>query len=72
MAKTPKKTETPAGSVRITSKQAGFRRCGMEHPDKPVVHEPGTFTEEQLEALEAEPMLIVDRLGDAPAEKIES
>ncbi|MFZ1680359.1 MAG: HI1506-related protein [Rhizobiaceae bacterium] len=72
MAKTPKNTETPAGSVRITSRQAGFRRCGMEHPDKPVVHKPGAFSETQIMALEAEPMLIVDRLGEVLAGEVEN
>lgn len=53
-------------AVRIVSKKAGFRRCGMSHPDSAVTHEPGTFTVEQLEALKGEPMLIVDVL-EAPA-----
>lgn len=65
MAKSPKKSE-PAGSVRITAKAAGFRRAGMAHPAEPVTHEPGAFDADQLAALEAEPMLVVERIGEAP------
>ncbi len=71
MAKTPKATEAPAGSIRITSKRAGFRRCGVEHPNVPVDHPAGTFTEAQIETMEAEPMLIVVRLDNEPAGKAE-
>lgn len=41
--------------VIITSKQEGFRRCGMAHPANAVEHADGTFTEDQLAALKAEP-----------------
>lgn len=51
-------SNTPA--VRITTKRAGFRRAGMAHADTPVIHPPGTFTVEQIKALTAEPMLLVD------------
>lgn len=54
-------------AIKIISKRAGFRRCGIEHPDKPVIHPAGTFTEEQLAQLEAEPMLIVEEVPDEPA-----
>lgn len=63
MAKTPK--SAPAGAVRITAKVAGFRRAGMAHPAEPVDHEAGTFTEAQLAALQAEPMLVVEVAGPA-------
>ena len=54
--------------IRITSKKDGFRRAGMAHrgvreyPDK-------TFDAEQMAALEAEPMLVVEVLkGKGKAE----
>lgn len=54
---------TPA--LRIAAKRDGFRRAGMRHPAKPVEHKPGTFTAAQVEALKAEPNLIVEELGEA-------
>lgn len=57
----PVTTRTPA--VRITAKRDGFRRAGKAHPDKPVIHPPGTFTADQIKALMAEPMLLVDVAG---------
>lgn len=51
-------------AIRIVSKVAGFRRCGIEHPDKPVVYPDTRFTKEQLAMLKAEPMLIVDEVAD--------
>ncbi|NHZ48593.1 HI1506-related protein [Nitratidesulfovibrio liaohensis] len=50
--------------IRITSKRDGFRRAGMAHSgtrDYPA----GTFTDEQLEALTGESMLVVDEV-DVP------
>jgi hypothetical protein len=43
----------------ITSKQHGFRRCGVAHPAEPTEHPDGTFTPEQIEILHQEPMLVV-------------
>jgi len=37
----------------------GFRRCGIHHPPEQVRHPPGTFDAAQVEALKAEPNLIV-------------
>lgn len=51
--------------VIITAKKDGFRRCGMAHPASPVEHKDGTFTEEQLATLKAEPMLVVQEVADA-------
>ena len=51
--------------IRITTKKDGFRRAGMAHhgtkdyPDD-------AFTPEQIAQLEAEPMLVVQRLDEAP------
>jgi hypothetical protein len=53
--------------IRITSKKDGFRRAGKAHPDKPTTYPDEAFTPEQLKALKAEPMLIVDVLpGPGP------
>ena len=52
--------------ILITSKRAGFRRAGIEHPDTPTLYEDAKFTDEQLAALEAEPMLIVQRVDGNP------
>lgn len=53
--------------VIITAKKDGFRRCGMAHPANAVEHADGTFTEEQLAILKAEPMLVVQELADDSA-----
>ena len=50
--------DTPA--VRIASRRDGFRRVGMAHPAAAVIHPAGTFTQEQIDALCAEPELMVD------------
>jgi hypothetical protein len=47
-------------AIRITSKKNGFRRCGIAHPDQPTLYPDDAFTPGQLQALKAEPMLIVD------------
>jgi len=49
--------------IIITAKKDGFRRCGMAHPASAVEHKDGTFTEEQLAILKAEPMLVVQELA---------
>lgn len=50
--------------IKIVSKKNGFMRCGVKHADKPVDYPNGTFTEEQIERLKKEPMLIVLELPD--------
>lgn len=50
---------TPA--VRILSSQPGRFRGGRRHPAS-AEHPAGTFTEEQLAALEADPVFVVQRL----------
>lgn len=53
--------------LRITAKRAGFRRAGMAHPDTPVDHKLSDLSKEQIEALKAETMLIVQEIeGEAP------
>ncbi|MCM0757353.1 HI1506-related protein [Sporomusa sphaeroides DSM 2875] len=56
-------------SIRITSKKEGFRRCGIEHSCTPQTYSQDHFTPEQLAALRAEPMLIVDFLPDPEPDK---
>lgn len=51
--------------VIITAKVSGFRRCGQDHPNCPVKYEDGTFTDEQLATLKAEPMLVVQELTES-------
>ena len=54
--------------LRITAKRAGFRRAGRAWPDTPTEVAVADFTEEQLEQLAAEPMLIIQPFeGDDPA-----
>lgn len=47
---------------RITSKKAGFRRAGLEHPAHAVDHPADDLTAEQLTILTTEPMLVVQEL----------
>lgn len=51
--------------IRITAKQANFRRAGIAHPATPTAYPNDDFTAEQLDALRAEPMLVVEVLPDA-------
>lgn len=52
--------------ITITSKKDGFRRAGMAHPAKPNTYPDGTFTAEQLKALQADPMLVVHVTAPEP------
>lgn len=52
--------------LRITSRRDGFRRAGIVHPAVPVDHPIGELTEDQIEALRSERMLIVEEI-DIPA-----
>ena len=45
--------------IIITSKKHGFRRCGVAHPKEPTEYADDVFTPEQVETLQAEPMLTV-------------
>jgi hypothetical protein len=47
--------------IRIKSKTAGFRRCGIAHPAQWVEYPDGKFSDEELKRLEAEPMLAVEK-----------
>jgi hypothetical protein len=57
-------------ALRITSKRDGFRRCGVAHSATPTEHPAGRFTEEEVERLKAEPMLIVEEIPDEAEEEI--
>ncbi|XPS88811.1 hypothetical protein Dvar_68300 [Desulfosarcina variabilis str. Montpellier] len=46
--------------IRITAMQDGFRRCGMAHPKEATEHPDGTFSDEQIKKLQAEPLLAVE------------
>jgi hypothetical protein len=59
--------------ITITSKKNKFRRCGVAHPAAPTHYPDGAFSEQQLAALRAEPMLEVvvmpewDVISEKPA-----
>lgn len=47
-------------TIRITSKRAGFRRSGIAHPAVATDYPDERFSAEELERLQAEPMLVVE------------
>lgn len=51
--------------IRITSKNDGFRRCGVAHSASPTDWPDGRFTEEELGRLQSEPMLSVEVVVEA-------
>jgi hypothetical protein len=46
--------------IRIKSKRAGFRRCGIAHSAEFVEYPDDRFSAKELAVLKAEPMLIVE------------
>lgn len=56
--------------IIITSKQEGFRRCGLDHSTRATEYGDDRFTQAQLAQLRAEPMLLVV-VKSAPAIKTE-
>lgn len=46
--------------IKIRSHQEGFRRCGVAHSREWTVFNDGAFSDNELEILMAEPMLVVD------------
>jgi hypothetical protein len=52
--------------IIITAKKDGFRRCGVAHSAKRVEYPADAFSPEQLAELQAEPMLVVELVIDAP------
>jgi hypothetical protein len=55
--------------IRITSRQDGFRRCGVAHPATATEYPSGKFSKKELEILKGEPMLIVEEIADDPEKK---
>lgn len=55
--------------IRITAKKDGFRRCKMAHSAKATDYPGDHFSSDQLEALKAEPMLVVQEITDDTAEQ---
>lgn len=55
--------------IIITSKQDGFRRCGIAHPATPVEYPDDRFTEEELAELSSEPKLVVSKTASTPKKK---
>ena len=55
--------------IRIQSKQEGFRRCVIAHPEASTDYADDFFTKEQLARLKAEPMLIVLEVPNPPEKK---
>ena len=62
------RVHTPALRTRARPAQ-GFWRCGVHHGPEWTEFPAGTFTTEQLKALEAEPMLQVDVLPGPKSKK---
>lgn len=76
MARRASQTETKAGEapiatetgeaeparLRIRARRAGFRRGGIAHSARPVVHPRDRFTAAEIAALKSEPMLVVEEL----------
>jgi len=58
-----KKTKHETPGLRIASKAEGFRRAGIAHSTTAKDHKPGTFSPEDVEALKADPMLVVVELA---------
>lgn len=52
--------------LRITSRRAGFRRCGVAHPAEATDHARSRWSAEEIEQLKAEPVLIVEELDVVP------
>jgi hypothetical protein len=50
--------------IRIAAKRDGFRRGGIAHPSVPTEYPDSRFTPEELEQLQAEPLLVVEIIPD--------
>ena len=60
-------SKTPAVTIAST-RPDGFWRCGVQHFPTPQPFEAGRFTEDELDAMRADPSLIVTETGTAAAE----
>lgn len=54
--------------LRIVAMKDGFRRAGMAHSTAPAEYPLSNFTAEQIKALKAEPLLVVQEF-DGPDPK---
>jgi hypothetical protein len=54
--------------IIITSKKAGFRRCGIAHPARATSHPDRRFSKKELAILQADPMLTVVVVEDEKAD----
>lgn len=54
--------------LRITAKRDGFRRAGIAHPAQPTDHPLDSLSDDQVEALKAEPMLVVEEIEEKAAQ----
>lgn len=54
--------------IRVHSRKDGFRRAGLVFGRQPVTLDAAELGEERLTALEAEPMLVVERLEEPDSE----
>ncbi len=59
------------GTLIITAKKDGFRRCGIAHSKQPTEYPADHFGPEKLKQLQAEPMLTV-QLGAAEAKPLKA
>ena len=55
--------------IRITSKQDGFRRCGVAHPKAATDYPDKAFSKAQLETLQAEPLLKIEVIPEKSEKK---
>ncbi len=55
-------------AIKIRARYEGFRRCGLSHHLEPTVHPDGRFTDEEMEILQAEPMLTVELTPETPVD----
>jgi hypothetical protein len=52
--------------IRIKSKIDCFRRCGVAHPAVETAYPDDRFSKEELAALKAEPVLLVEEIAGDP------
>ncbi len=50
--------------IKIRSKKAGFRRCGIAHPKEQTQYPDDRFSKDELAMLKAERMLTVEIVPD--------
>jgi Mu-like prophage FluMu N-terminal domain len=56
-------TNCEEAMIKIISKKDGFRRCGVAHTEAPTEYPDDAFSDDQLEILMGEPMLVVEIAG---------